>query len=144
LKIAGEFHYHVSVGGFLQWNRVEVPDYRHFGSNQVVFARPYMSNFQALPYYMYSGTPQFWSAAHAEHHFNGALTNKIPGFRRLNWHLVAGAHGLFTGGRRNYEEFNVGLENIFKIIRTDLVWSLDQGRLNGTYFRISITGFNGN
>ncbi len=144
LAIAGELHYNLSAGGFLQWNRVEAPDYKHFGGNQVVFARPYMSSFQALPYYAYAGPQQFWTVAHAEHHFNGALTNKIPGLRQLNWHLVAGAHGLFTGGRRNYEEFSLGLENIFKFIRTDLVWSLDQGRLRGAYFRVSVTGFNGN
>lgn len=144
LKIAGAFHYDVSVGGFLNWNRVEVPDFKHFGSNQVVFARPYMRSFQALPYYMYSGSPQFWGIGHAEHHFNGALTNKIPGFRKLNWHLVAGAHAFFTDGRRNYEEFSVGLENVFKLLRADLVWSLDQGRSQGCFFRLSVTGFNGN
>lgn len=142
LNLIGELQYNFSAGGFLQSDKVEIPDYKHFNGNQVVLAAPYLSSFQALPYYWYSNTQRLWGEGHLEHHFNGMLTNKIPGFRKLNWYLVAGAHGLWVDGNRHYEELTIGLENIFKLIRTDFIWSLDQGSSRGVYFRLSIRGFN--
>jgi hypothetical protein len=75
-----------------------------------------------------------------EHHFQGFFLNKIPLFRRLKWREVVGARSLIgsydaakhtslvfpTGmkGLRStpYTEFSLGIENILKIIRTDVVW----------------------
>ncbi|GAO44492.1 hypothetical protein FPE01S_03_05290 [Flavihumibacter petaseus NBRC 106054] len=143
MKLAGTFSYHLSAGGFINRDAVQTPDYRHFNGNQTVLATSYLSGFQALPYYQYSSTPGFWSEMHAEHHFNGMLTNKIPGFRKLNWYLVAGGHILVMDGGSHYGELSAGLENIFKIIRTDIVWSFDQNSFRGAYFRFSIKGLAG-
>lgn len=141
LKIGGLFQYSASVGGFLQKNAVQVPDYQHFNGNQLWVASPYLTSFQALPYYKFSNTSRLWTEAHLEHHLNGLLTNKIPGFRRLNWFLVGGLNALWLDGNRHYGEVSVGLENIFKLIRVDMVFTFDQGRYTGTYGRMSIRGF---
>ena len=61
-----------------------------------------------------------------EHHFNGLLTNKIPLFRRLNWNLVAGSNAFYVNRDNNYVEIFGGLENIFKLIRVDVVGSLSE------------------
>lgn len=141
LKIGGLFQYSVSVGGFLQRDAVQVPDYKHFNGNQLLFANPYMSSFQALPYYKFSTNSRLWMEGHVEHHLNGLLTNKIPGFRQLNWFLVGGVNALWLDGNRHYGEVLIGLENILKILRVDLVMRFDQGRFTGTYGRLSIRGF---
>ncbi|HEY8398562.1 MAG TPA: DUF5686 and carboxypeptidase regulatory-like domain-containing protein [Flavihumibacter sp.] len=140
LKIAGQFQYAVSVGGFLQRDSVQLPDYKHFNGNQLLRAENYMTSFQALPYYRYSNTARIWLEGHVEHHLNGLLTNKIPGFRNLNWFLVGGVNALWLDGNRHYGEVLIGLENIFKVLRVDMVLQFEQGRYSGTYGRISLRG----
>lgn len=139
-KLGGSLQYALGVGGFLDRSAVQFPDFKQFNGNRVVLATSYMNSFQALPYYAYPTTDGFWGEYHAEHHFNGLLTNKIPGFRNLNWYLVGGVNGFWIPGASHYEEVFLGLENIFKLGRADMVWSFDQGRFQGAYFRFSVRG----
>jgi hypothetical protein len=83
-----------------------------------------------------------------EHHFEGFFFNKIPGFNKLKWREVIGIRGVWgslsqqnarfmalphgtydlkdqlTGKYVPYMEVNVGIENIFNIIRIDFVYRL--------------------
>ena len=95
------------------------------------------------PYYANSTTAKFYVTGHLEHHFNGFLTNKIPVFRRLNWHLVGGANGFYVNATDHYEEVFGGLENIFKILRVDLVGSWMNGRYAQTGIRFGLGGLLG-
>jgi len=140
LKLAGIFNYAFTMGGFLNRDSVNIPDYTHFNGNQLAFAAPYLSSFQLAPYYKYSNTTSFYSTFHAEYHFNGFLTNKIPFFRTLNWHLVSGTNAFYVNKKDNYAEVFVGLENIFKILRVDLIWGFEQGKRPITGFRIGLHG----
>ncbi|RYG06167.1 MAG: carboxypeptidase-like regulatory domain-containing protein [Chitinophagaceae bacterium] len=143
LKLKGTFSYKFTVGGFLRANSVPVPDYNHFNGNQILTASDYLNSFQLLPYYKYSNTSKFFGEGHVEHHFNGLLTNKIPVFRKLNWHLVAGSNAFILNQNQYYIEAFAGLENIFKLVRVDLVWGFEpQGRsLAG--IRVGIRGLGG-
>jgi hypothetical protein len=76
--------------------------------------------------------------AHIEHHFNGFLTNKIPGFRKLNWYLVAGL-STFHYEKTNYLEYFVGLENILKNFRIDYYWGRKDAKKFDTDFRIGFS-----
>ncbi len=140
LKLAGLFNYTITVGGFLNRDSVNIPDYTHFNGNQLIRAAPYLSSFQLAPYYKYSNTESFYSTLHAEHHFNGFLTNKIPLFRKLNWHLVGGTNAFYVNKKNNYAEAFVGLENIFKLLRLDFIWRFEQGRRPITGIRIGLRG----
>ena len=77
-----------------------------------------------------------------EHHFEGFFLNHIPGIRKLKWREVLMAKAVFgTMSDANkamntlnsftvpfpkpYVEMGVGIENIFKIFRVDLVWRMD-------------------
>jgi hypothetical protein len=140
LKLLGSIRYRLATGGFYRAKRVETPDYKHFNGNRLLIAGNYLSSFQLLPYYKYSTTRPLYGEAHVEHHLNGLLTNKIPGFRNLNWHLVTGVNALYLQSNQHYTEAFVGLENIFKLVRLDWVWGFDYGRPATTGLRISITG----
>jgi hypothetical protein len=142
LKLKGSFRYHLSIGGFLNTDSVAVPDYQHFNGNQILTAGEYLNTFQLLPYYKYSNKETFYAMGHAEHHFNGMLTNKIPLFRKLNWHLVGGSNAFFVNRKSYYIEAFAGLENIFKIIRVDLIWGFEPSR-STTGVRVGIRGFGG-
>lgn len=140
LKLGGTFQYNISIGGFLRRDSVAVPDYKHFNGNQIILASDYLNSFQFLPYYKYSNTSNFFAEAHAEHHFNGLLTNKIPFFRSLNWHLVGGANTFYLNKDSYYVEPFIGLENILKVIRIDFLWGFFKGEKAAMGVRIGIRG----
>jgi len=140
LKLRGMLKYRFGIGGFLNKDKVFIQDYQHFNGNQLLFAGPYLNSFQLAPYYSNSTTESFYAIGHLEHHFNGLLTNKIPLFRRLHWHLVGGSNAFFVNKDNNYVEVFAGLENILKFFRVDVVAAY----LNGTKGEIGVRiGFGG-
>lgn len=120
-KLFGELKYNLSAGGFLNNKSVSIPDLQHFNGNQTFYNIRYLNSFQLAPYYQYSTSANLYATANVEHHFNGLLTNKIPLFNRLKWHLVAGSNAFYVNSNNHYVEVFAGLENIFKMIRLDVV-----------------------
>lgn len=138
LGLAGELKYAFTTGGFLQRKKVFEPDQIHFLGNQVILASPFTSSFQLAPYYRFSNTAALYGTGHIEYHLNGLLTNKIPGFKKLNWFLVTGANGLLLEKGNYYLEYFAGLENIFKILRVDYIRSVEQGGAQRSGIRIAL------
>ncbi|HMO32209.1 MAG TPA: DUF5686 and carboxypeptidase regulatory-like domain-containing protein [Lacibacter sp.] len=134
-KLAGRFSYRIRTGGFLNSNRVEWQDLHHFAGNRLFRSSDFMTTFQVPQYYRFSNAAPFFMALFTEHHFNGFLTNKIPGIKQLNWHLVAGARALWYE-KTAYWEWNVGLENIFRLFRVDVVTGYQNGRATVPEIRI--------
>ncbi|MDE3249751.1 MAG: carboxypeptidase-like regulatory domain-containing protein [Bacteroidota bacterium] len=143
-KLLGMLKFNVSIGGFLNSKKVPIQDYQHFNGNQVFLASPYLNSFQLAPYYANSTTAPFYFVGNVEHHFNGLLTNKIPLFRRLNWNLVAGANSFYVNRDNNYAELFLGLENIFKLFRVDLIGSFLNGKNGQVGVRLGFGGLLGN
>lgn len=142
-KLGGQFNYRIDIGGFLNDRSVFIQDYRHFNGNQIIFASKYLNSFQVAPYYANSTTASFYATAHIEHHFNGLLTNKIPLFKRLNWNLVGGSNAFYVNKDNNYIEIFAGLENIFKVLRVDVVGSYLNGKNGQVALRIGLGGLLG-
>jgi hypothetical protein len=127
LKLKGAFSWKAKAGGFLNRERVEIQDYYHFSGNRFSFSSDYMNAFQLPDFYLFSNNANMHYAVFAEHHFNGFITNKIPLLKTWNWYFVAGGRAIWFD-RTSYAEWNFGLENIFKVLRVDIVY----GSLNGT------------
>ncbi len=143
LKIGGEFRYRISIGGFLNAAHVEIPDYQHFNGNQTYRGQNYLNSFQLAPYYRYSNTEKFYTTLHAEHHFNGLLTNKIPLFNKLKWNLVAGINTFYVNRNNYYVEAFAGIENILKIFRVDFVTAYQAQPGNHFGIRVGLGGILG-
>jgi len=103
--------------------------------NQSYFMIP--SNFNLLNYYEFA-TDQY-ATLQLEHHFNGKLFSRIPYFRDLNLREIVGVKaGIGDVSDKNkainasgmtyiaptdpYWEYNVGVGNIFKVLRIDFAW----------------------
>lgn len=142
-KLRGSFRYRLGMGGFLNRDNVQLPDYNHFNGNLSSLAAEYLNSFQLLPIYQFSNTDRFYALLHAEHNFKGFLTNKIPGFRKLNLYLVTGANSFYIDRDRRYTEFTVGFDNILKQIRIDFVQSWLNGKAWQNGIRIGLSRFSG-
>lgn len=138
LKLAGKFSYNITASGFFDAASTFIPDYQHYLGNQTIFASRELSSFQLAPYYFYSNTTSFSVAAHAEYHLNGLLSNKIPGFKKLNWFFVTGANALHIKNGQEYYELLFGIENIGKLIRVDFVQGFASGGARPSGFRVSV------
>lgn len=137
-KLGGRLSYAFGVGGFLNADKLFIPDYEHNQGNQILLATPYLSSFQLPAYYQYSNTAKFQSTAHIEYHFNGLISNKIPGFRSLNLFFVTGGSALYIQPGTKYFEAYFGIENIFKIFRFDFVQGFEQNGGRPSGFRLSM------
>ena len=145
LKLLGSLRYNVMAGGFLNKRYVGNPDMYHIRGNQTILASQYLNSFQLAPYYRFSSTPSLYTELHAEWHLNGWLTNKIPLFKRLNWHLVAAGNLMYINQNQYYGEYSVGLENIgfkyMKMLRVDFVAGYEQGKAQPNYgVRLGLSG----
>jgi hypothetical protein len=139
-KLQGKFRYRLGIGGFIDTgSNVQVPDYNHFNGNISTFATEYLNSFQLLPIYQFSNISKFYALAHIEHNFKGFLTNKIPGIKKLNLYLVAGANGFYINSKKNYYEIFAGFDNIFKQVRVDFVQSYLNGKPWQSGFRIGFS-----
>ncbi|CAL2103958.1 Carboxypeptidase-like regulatory domain-containing protein [Tenacibaculum sp. 190130A14a] len=129
----GQFQYRAKGGMFLEQKDIPFMDYAHFNGNRLLIApnSNYLTGFLALPYYQLSSNDKF-GELHGEYNFKGALLSKIPLINKLNFHLVTGAKGLFTGGNKPYSEYSVGLDNVgfgkWRFLRVDFVRSNFNGQ----------------
>jgi hypothetical protein len=140
LKLAGIINYNFTTGGFLNKNSVFAQDYKHFYGNQTIFANQYLRSFQNATYYQFSNASSFYSELHFEHHANGLISNKIPLLKKWNWNFVEGANALYINPKTKYGEAFIGLENIFKIFRIDLVVDFQNGYRPVYTYRIGFGG----
>ncbi len=139
----GNFRYATRSGIFFQKKDIPFMDYLHINGNQLIVPpRNRLNSFNLLDYYTFS-TNDKYTEAHIEHNFQGYLLNKIPLINQLNFHLVTGAKGLFTGGRKPYFEYSIGLDNIgfgkWRGFKVNFVQSIFNGtKKDGFLFGITI------
>lgn len=128
----GELGISFRTGKFFNSENIAFTDYRHFNGNETHVGKSerYLNVFNFLPYYSHSTNDQYFEG-HLEHNFKGFLTNSIPLFNKLNYHLVAGYHILATPERNPYSEFTIGLDNVgwgkARFFRIDYIRSYESG-----------------
>jgi hypothetical protein len=138
LGLFGKMNYRVRSGMFLNTNRMFFMDYKHFIGNQTLFiTNNYLNSYRLLPYYTYSAD-RWFIEAHAEHHFNSFILNKIPVLKKIKAAEVVGVHYLSNNKINHYYEINFGLENIFQILRFDYVLGYGIGNKVNQGFTIGI------
>lgn len=119
LGLVGTFKYRGMAGYFLNNRYMSFMDYKHFNGNQTVLAnRNHLGSFKLLPYYTYS-TKNWYAEAHAEHHFNGFIFNKIPLLKKWRITEVVGGHFLINDRMDQYYELTFGIDKILQLIRFD-------------------------
>lgn len=140
LKLKGLLRYRIGVGGFLDTARVYLPDYAHFNANNWPFGTNNLSSFMLLPAYQLSNIDRLYGLAHVEYNLKGFLTNKIPGIKKLNIYLLTGLSAAYVNADRRYVEWYIGIDNLFKVIRADYIFSYQPGRPMQSALRIGVTG----
>jgi hypothetical protein len=149
LGIFGLFRYRFEAGKI--FGTVPYPLLEIHAGNETFTTNPSSFNMMNLVEFI---SDQYVSANFA-HHFEGLFLNKIPLLRRLKWREVATFKAVYgtlnsrhlelmdlpTFSRslqaKPYMECSVGVENIFKILRVDLLWRLTY--LDNTFDGIDVS-----
>lgn len=139
-KIGGSLNYNIGVGGFLNDKSVFLPDYAHFNGNIGFVASEYLNSFQLASLYQLSNKERFYRYGHVEYHLNGLISNKIPGFKKLNWFFVIGGNGININQQFWHYEAFFSIENILKVLRVDFITAIETNGVNMNGFRISLPG----
>jgi len=120
------------------FGKVPFPLMEIHGGNETYFYDPYAFNMMRF----YEFVSDQYASLSVSHHFEGYFLNKIPLMRKLKWREVVSGKVLVgsinpkstqvlifpdelnTLNGKPYYEAGVGVENIFKIFRFDLLWRL--------------------
>lgn len=137
LGMGGKLEWEVDAGWFVFNRNMAFADFKHFYTSEVHIVPTGLARFQALPYYMAS-TDDIYAAVHLEHHFNGAILNKVPLIKKLKWDFVVGGHYLYQPSFGNYWEVTVGLENIFRVLRVDVVFPFREEQFQQVALRVHL------
>lgn len=138
LKMKGKLQYKLQTGGFLNKNKVFIPDYQHFAGNDGLFNSNYLGTLLMSSFYKYSTTASIYGGAYVEYHLNGFLSNKVPLFRKYNWFFIVGSNSLVLEGGNNYIDVFFSIENIFKVARIDFVQSFRSKSFNRSGIKLNI------
>lgn len=137
LGLLGKLNINASVGGFLNAKHVHYADYNHFNGNQTIISRAYNKTFQLASYYQYSNVADVYGRLHLEWLMAGWLSNKIPLFRRLNWHFLAGTNAFYVDKNQYYAEAFFGVDNIgvkmFRLLRVDAILGYESNIAKPTF-----------
>lgn len=121
----------ISVGSFMNSNRVEFPDFHHFNGIQNIFLQPTSNTwsnirqFSTLPYYDYS-TATNYLEVHIKHNFRQPIIANLLNKTGMNWSTYIGWNFLHTSDRFDYSEYYVGIEDIFEILSVQFVYTTPQ------------------
>lgn len=137
LGMGGRFEWEVDAGWFAFDRNVAFADFKHFYTSEIHIVPTGLARFKALPYYLAS-TDNAYVTAHFEHHFNGAILNKVPLIKKLKWDFVVGGHYLYEPTFSHYWELTVGLENIFRIFRVDVAFPFREERFQQVALRVQL------
>lgn len=155
LKNFGVSDFTIEFGGFFNTAKMYFMDFKHFSGNQTVFIPQetdgnitiggennyYTSDkpvlFHSLNYYSNS-TNGNYVAFNYSHHFNGWIINKFPFLRKSKIQALAGVNFLYTREKKEYTEFYIGFEHIFKVVRFDFVSKYYKGQKLIPEFRIGV------
>ncbi|MCG3165937.1 MAG: hypothetical protein POELPBGB_01712 [Bacteroidia bacterium] len=133
----GWFEYFVQAGK--TWGNLPYPLLAIHTGNETYSYDDYSFNMMNLIEFV----SDEYVAVFATHHFNGYFLSKIPLMRRLKWRELVSAKavaGRISQANENmmlfptdlyalngvYAEAGIGVENIFKILRVDVLWRLTQ------------------
>ena len=155
LGYLGTFHYNINAGKI--WGRLPYPLLEVHPGNSTWYYNDEAFNMMNIGEFVSDQYVTF----HFHHHFQGLFLNRIPLMRKLKWREVVGLKCVwgslanqniaemklpfFANSLKDkpYMEMTVGIENIFKFLRFDLLWRLNY--LNNTYNGIKVPhiGFRG-
>lgn len=136
LGILGKMKYKIFAG--MYFGNAPYPLLKIHNGSQTYWLRS--DAFNMMDYYEFISDE--WVGAQVEHHFNGLFLDRIPLLKKLDWRIVVSGRAVWgtisdrqkqvmllpdntkSFGNIPYVESTVGIENIFKLFRVDLVWRM--------------------
>jgi hypothetical protein len=131
-----DFDYVVSGGGFLAAKKIYFTDYKHFmGGEFFLLTGSPLSDFRMLPYYLHSTSSWFYQG-HAMLSLQRFIVTRVPALRLTGIKETLQVHYLSVPTLRNYTELVYGIDNIFRLLRVEVVGRFEDTRFKGFGFRV--------
>ena len=136
--VRGILDLRVNAGAFLNDEYIGFADFKHFPGNELIFtASDPVASFRMLPFYQNS-TQQEFVAAHAHYQFRKFLFTQIWEVQMLGIRENVFTNYLYTPTSEQYFEVGYGIDNIFRVLRLELVTSFRDGRYENFGVRIGV------
>jgi hypothetical protein len=136
LGVFGKLHYGLSAGKI--FGKTAYPFLKIHEGNQSYYL--ITNTFNMLNFYEFISDQ--YATGYFEQHWNGFFLDRVPGVKKLKWRLVTGVKGTIGSigeqhsqlvampsfvnrfNNKPYLESAIGIENIFKVFRVDMVYRM--------------------
>lgn len=142
LGIMGKMNYKIFAG--MYFGNAPYPLLKIYNGSQTYWLRA--NAFNLMDYYEFISDR--WVGASIEHHFNGLFLDRVPLLKKLGCRIVVSGRAVYGTlgenqkemmllpdntkdfGNIPYVESTIGIENILKVFRVDLVWRMTHQKPN--------------
>ena len=132
------FIFYLEGGGFLNADQVYFMDFFHFPRNQAPFLLiDNEESLRLLDYYYYS-TKRGYFKSNMILQLSDFLVGRFHWAREMGIYENLILNNLFTPDLNHYTEFGYGIDNIFKLIRIEIMASILDGRFNKFGARVGL------
>jgi hypothetical protein len=129
----------VSAGKIFITDELDFPEFVHFMGNQtILITGNIFESFRMLPYYYYS-TNDYYLEGHAFYQFRKLLLTQIIYTRYAGWREDIYINYLYSNSIENYYEVGYAVDNIFRLLRLEIVGQFNGTKYEGIGFRIGIS-----
>ena len=135
----GNINLLVRGGAFLNNQRVDFPDFKHFATSEIILTRlDPIGSYRLLPYYRNS-TGEEYAEVYAHYQFRKLLLTNIQKLHLMGLKEDLFVNYLYTPTSEHYTELGYSLDNILRVLRLEFVTSFRDGGYDDFGVRLSFT-----
>lgn len=138
LGVRGDVSLLVRGGTFISSDAVQLPDYRHFATSEIIYtnADP-IGSYRLLPYYAYSTRGEY-AEFYGHYQFRKFLLSRIWGLQKAGIREDIFVNYLYTPESEHYTEVGYTIDNILRVLRVEFVTSFQDFKYRDFGVRFSV------
>jgi hypothetical protein len=137
--VGNRFDMFISGGKIFRQSNLDFPEFLHFKGNQTILITGDLFNsYRILPYYYYS-TNDYYFMANGYYQFRKLLLTQILYTRLAGLREDIYFNYLYSNTIQNYYEIGYAVDNIFRLLRLEVVGQFIGSKYEGIGFRIGIS-----
>lgn len=138
ISAGDQLSYLISMGRFINSDRLYFEDFRHFNTQPTnfLFTR-YDNSFRLLPFYLYS-TGSRYAEVHTTWQSRRLILKQLPLIKNSSVSEKLFINYLATPDLKNYTEAGYGIDNIFLLLNVEVVAGFENGQFRSSAIKVSL------